>query len=159
MDRYFKNCNGRKEVSDLHVVGVTGMFIASKFEDIYPLKMKTVFEKIAHKKLDIQRIKDLELDILSAIHYKIHAPTVLDFLKVYLADVLSIEILNRTETKKKEDLALAANNATAPEATPDASAQPQDEQKNVDQEGNETANEPKAKVPAEDHRSPAEKEA
>jgi hypothetical protein len=29
------------------------MFIASKFEAIYPLKMKTVFEKIAHKKIEI----------------------------------------------------------------------------------------------------------
>jgi hypothetical protein len=29
------------------------MFIASKFEDIFPLKMKTVFEKIAHKKIEI----------------------------------------------------------------------------------------------------------
>lgn len=157
MDRYFKNCQGRKEVSDLHVVGVTAMFIGSKFEDIYPLKMKTVFEKIAHKKLEIQRIKDLELDILSSIQYKIHAPTVLDFLKVYLADVLNIEILNRTETKKKEDLALLANNATAPEGAADA--QPQDEQKNENQDGNETANEQRAKAAAEDHRTPAEKEA
>lgn len=158
MDRYFKNCQGRKEVSDLHVVGVTAMFIASKFEDIYPLKMKTVFEKIAHKKLEIQRIKDLELDILSSIQYKIHAPTVLDFLKVYLADVLNIEILNRTETKKKEDLALLANNATAPE---DTSTQPQDEQQKNEngEDGNETANEQKAKAPTEDKRTPAEKEA
>jgi len=85
------------------------MFIASKFEDIYPLKMKTVYEKIAHKKLDIERIKSLELDIMKAIHYKIHAPTVLDFLKVYMVDVLGIEILNKTETKKKEELALKAN--------------------------------------------------
>jgi hypothetical protein len=61
LDRYFKNCEGPKEVSDLHITGVTTMFIASKFEDIYPLKMKTVFEKIAHKKLEIQRIKTLEL--------------------------------------------------------------------------------------------------
>jgi len=36
------------EVSDLHITGVTCMFIASKFEDIYPLKMKTIHEKIAH---------------------------------------------------------------------------------------------------------------
>lgn len=76
----------------MHVTGVTTMFVASKFEDIYPLKMKTVFEKIAHKKLDIQRIKTLELEIMKAIEYKIHAPTVLDFLKVYLVEVLSIEI-------------------------------------------------------------------
>ena len=109
LDRYFKNCVGSKEVSDLHVTGVTTMFIASKFEDIYPLKMKTVFEKIAHKKLDIQKIKTLELEIMKAIEYKIHAPTVLDFLKVYLVEVLGIEITNRTETKKKEERALAAN--------------------------------------------------
>jgi hypothetical protein len=85
------------------------MFIASKFEDIYPLKMKTVFEKIAHKKIDIQKIKELELDIMKNIEYKIHTPTILDFLKVYLVEVLGIEIQNRTETKKKEDLALSAN--------------------------------------------------
>ena len=155
MDRYFKNCSGRKEVSDLHVVGVTAMFIGSKFEDIYPLKMKTVYEKIAHKKLEIQRIKDLELDILASIQYKIHAPTVLDFLKVYLADVLGIEILNRTETKKKEDLALLANNASAPAD----GSQTQDEQtESADAERNETAAE-KAKAPIEDNRTPAEKEA
>jgi len=47
-DRYFKGCSSAQEVSDLHLTGVTAMFIASKFEDIYPLKMKTVFEKIAH---------------------------------------------------------------------------------------------------------------
>ena len=57
------------------------MFIASKFEDIYPLKMKTVFEKIAHKKIDIQKIKELELDIMKNIEYKIHSPTIIDFLK------------------------------------------------------------------------------
>jgi hypothetical protein len=108
-DRYFKNVEGVKEVSDLHITGVTTMFVASKFEDIYPLKMKTVYEKIAHKKLDIQKIKNLELDIMKAIGYKIHAPTVLDFLKVYLVEVLSIEIQNRTETKKKEERALASN--------------------------------------------------
>tara|TARA_B110000285_G_scaffold192149_1_gene220348 strand:- start:666 stop:1019 length:354 start_codon:yes stop_codon:yes gene_type:complete len=92
LDRYFKNCAGSKEVSDLHVTGVTTMFIASKFEDIYPLKMKTVFEKIAHKKLDIKKIKTLELEIMKSIDYKIHAPTILDFLKVYLVEVLGIEI-------------------------------------------------------------------
>jgi hypothetical protein len=53
MDRYFKNCPGIKEVNDLHITGVTSMFLASKFEDIFPLKMKTVHEKIAHKKIEI----------------------------------------------------------------------------------------------------------
>ena len=46
--------------------------------------MKTVYEKIAHQKIEIAAIKALELDIMKVIHYKIHAPTVLDFLKVFL---------------------------------------------------------------------------
>lgn len=48
---------------------------------------------------------------MRVIDYKIHAPTVLDFLKVYLVEVLGIEIKNRTETKKKEENALKSNNA------------------------------------------------
>jgi|TARA_B110000305_G_C19424871_1_gene633025 hypothetical protein len=112
MDRFFKNTEKNKEVSDLHLTGVTSMFVASKFEDIYPLRMKTVHEKIAHKKLDIEKIKTVELDIMKAISYKIHAPTVLDFLKVYLLEVLGIKIQSRTETKKKEESALASNART-----------------------------------------------
>lgn len=109
MDRYFKNSLKTIDVSELHIIGVTSMFLASKFEDIYPLKMKTVYEKIGHQKLSIQEIKDLELDMMKTIKYKIHAPTVLDFLKVYLLEVLGIEIENKTETKKKEELALKFN--------------------------------------------------
>ena len=107
MDRYFKGCTQVKEMSDLHITGVTCMFIASKFEDIYPLKMKTVHEKIAHKKLEIAKMKELELDIMRVIKYQIHAPTVLDFLKVYLLEVLEIQIQNKTLSKEKEEKALA----------------------------------------------------
>jgi len=38
-------------------MGVTCMFIASKYEDIHPLKMKVIYDKIAHKKLSIEQIK------------------------------------------------------------------------------------------------------
>ena len=84
LDRFFKNKVEPKEISDLHIIGVTTMFIASKYEDIYPLKMKMVYEKIAHKKLPIEKIKGLEMEILKTINYRIPAPTSLDFLKVLL---------------------------------------------------------------------------
>ena len=48
MDRFFKRCDRQLKISDLHLIGVTAMFIGSKFEDVYPLRMKTVHEKIAH---------------------------------------------------------------------------------------------------------------
>ena len=78
------------------------MFIASKYEDIYPLKMKMVYEKIAHKKLAIEDIKTLELDILQTINYKIPAPTVLDFLRVYLIEVLGIGHMGRSSLTAEE---------------------------------------------------------
>ena len=84
MDRFLKGSQVPQEISDLHLIGVTAMFIASKSEDIHPLKMKQVYEKIAHKKLSVERIKQTELDILKVIHYRVPAPTILDFLKIYL---------------------------------------------------------------------------
>ena len=36
LDRYFKLKPETREVGDLHILGVTCMFMASKYEDIYP---------------------------------------------------------------------------------------------------------------------------
>lgn len=102
MDRYFKNKPETREISDLHIIGVTCMFIASKYEDIYPLKMKMVHEKIAHQKLAIDDIKMLELDILKQVNYMIPAPTVLDFMRVYLQEVLGIGHQGRASLTKEE---------------------------------------------------------
>ena len=103
LDRYFKGKNETREVGDLHIIGVTTMFIASKYEDIYPLKMKMVYEKIAHKKLSIEKIKSLEMDILRVINYRISAPTSLDFLKVYLKQVLNIGKCGKSSKKDKDE--------------------------------------------------------
>lgn len=106
LDRFFKGKQETREISDLHIIGVTTMFIASKYEDIYPLKMKMVYEKIAHKKLSIEKIKSLEMDILKVINYRISAPTSLDFLKVYLKQVLNIGKSGKStkdSSLKKED--------------------------------------------------------
>lgn len=112
MDRYFKGKPEIREVSDLHIIGVTCMFIASKYEDIYPLKMKMVHEKIAHQKLAIEDIKALELDILKVINYRIPAPTVLDFLRVYLKDVLKIGHQGKSSLTKEEKEALPTSSDT-----------------------------------------------
>eukprot|EP00826_Nyctotherus_ovalis_P009376 TRINITY_DN12471_c0_g1_i3.p1 TRINITY_DN12471_c0_g1~~TRINITY_DN12471_c0_g1_i3.p1 ORF type:complete len:255 (-),score=44.80 TRINITY_DN12471_c0_g1_i3:28-792(-) len=54
MDRHLKAATEKKPVSELHLIGVTAMFLASKYEDVYPLRMSTVHEKVAHKKLSIK---------------------------------------------------------------------------------------------------------
>lgn len=120
LDRYLKGKQEVREVGDLHIMGVTTMFIASKYEDIYPLKMKLVYEKIAHKKISVEKIKGLEMDILKTIHYKIPAPTSLDFLKVYLKDVMGISTCGKSSQKlDKKDSTTAAE--TPVEPTPPSS--------------------------------------
>lgn len=89
MDRYFKLVQTPREVADLHITGVTCMFIASKFEDMYPLRMKMIFEKIAHQKIPIREIKDTEQKILKSIKFKIsESPTSLEFLQSYHTQLL-----------------------------------------------------------------------
>ena len=49
-DGYFRAMQGKKvlENSDVHLVGIGCMYLASKYEDIYPLHSKVVSEKISH---------------------------------------------------------------------------------------------------------------
>lgn len=51
LDRYLASRKARNasfKANELHVTGVTCMFMASKYEDVKPLLMKTVFNKIGH---------------------------------------------------------------------------------------------------------------
>jgi len=43
-------------VKDLHLIGVTAMFSASKYEEIHPLKLNVIYDKIARKKFKKQEI-------------------------------------------------------------------------------------------------------
>ncbi len=52
------------------------MFIACKYEEIYPMKLQVVHEKIAHRKLSIEAIKKKESDILAAIGFNLVGGTI-----------------------------------------------------------------------------------
>ena len=52
------------ENSDVHLIGVVCMYLASKYEDIYPLHSKTVHEQIAHKAIPQKQILHMEGEFL-----------------------------------------------------------------------------------------------
>lgn len=60
------------------------MFMASKYEEIYPLRLNVVYEKIAHKKLSIEAIKKKEKEILDVLEYKLTGVTPYDFMMIAL---------------------------------------------------------------------------
>ena len=43
MDAYMKNSSQRLEVKDLHLIGVSSMFSAAKYEEIHPLKLSVIY--------------------------------------------------------------------------------------------------------------------
>lgn len=50
MDRFFKNTKKRLKSYELHLIGIISMFIASKYEEVVPLLMRTIVNKIGHNK-------------------------------------------------------------------------------------------------------------
>lgn len=57
------------------------MFLASKYEDVHPLLLKTVFNKIGHTKIPQEDILATEMKILQALGFKVGgAPTPLEFI-------------------------------------------------------------------------------
>lgn len=54
---------------DVHCIGVTAMYLASKYEDIYPLHSKIVSEKIAHKAISAKEILAKEAEFLLLLEF------------------------------------------------------------------------------------------
>ncbi|KAL4450950.1 hypothetical protein ABPG74_021272 [Tetrahymena malaccensis] len=82
MDNFFQKSQRQLTPQDLHLTGVASMFIACKYEEIYPLRLQTFYEKIGHKKLSISDIKQREQEILATIDFDLSSPTILDFMAV-----------------------------------------------------------------------------
>ena len=60
MDEYFRKAKKRLEVGELHVIGVTCIFMACKYEEVHPLRLKTVFRDIGHSKIPTKKIIERE---------------------------------------------------------------------------------------------------
>jgi len=80
MDLFIEKSKNPQEISDLHLLGVTCMFMASKYEEIYPLRLSVVYEKIAHKKISPEQIKQKEMEVFSTLEYKMTNVTPYEFI-------------------------------------------------------------------------------
>lgn len=90
MDSYFCCCAEILKPEDLHIIGVCCMFIASKYYDIFPIKLASASEKISHGKISKEQIKAYEEKILKTLCYDISKPTAYDFLNFYTEDIFNV---------------------------------------------------------------------
>lgn len=92
MDLFFKRTERKLEVSDLHLIGVASMFIASKYEEIYPLKLNTLYDKICRKKFSKREIIDMEQEILASLEFELQQTTCLDIVRHILGTSSFIQL-------------------------------------------------------------------
>ena len=103
LDRFFKLVNKSIPASELHLTGMTAMFLASKYEDITPLMMRTIINKIGHGKFCVSQVTTRELDILRTLNFRVGAPTILEFIdnfKVELSHNILIPFRDSENEKK-----------------------------------------------------------
>lgn len=81
MDLYFKYAPRRIRESDLHLVGIASMFLASKYEDVYHIPLEDFVQRVGHDKFSAEDIKTVEWEILIALDYNVSFPTVLTYLE------------------------------------------------------------------------------
>ena len=89
MDRFISQSERKLELEELHLIGITCMFIASKYEDITPIYMKTMINKVSHGRFKKEQILELEREIVSTLKFRLASvPTILEFLESYVTHEL-----------------------------------------------------------------------
>jgi hypothetical protein len=87
MDIFFYKTKKVFKNEDVHLIGITSMFISSKFQEIYPLTLKNFVHKVGHDIFSEEEIKKMECQIVGDIGLEVLVSTsVYDFLKTYFYD-------------------------------------------------------------------------
>lgn len=86
IDAYLYKTKKKLKNEDLHIIGVTSLFIASKYEEVTPIHMHDLIEKICHNRFSENDIKKKEREILENLEYQIIIHSVGDFLKNHFCE-------------------------------------------------------------------------
>jgi predicted HTH domain antitoxin len=88
MDMYVAKCKSVLVNKDIHLIGVVAMFIASKMEDIMPIRMSHVRTKISHGKFSERDIRKKEKAVLELLNFEIITTSTSDFIKTFVYDFI-----------------------------------------------------------------------
>ncbi|CAG9322862.1 unnamed protein product [Blepharisma stoltei] len=77
LDTFLKLTSGYTE-DNFHLVGITCLFIASKFDEVSPLQFKVIHENILFKDYNEEEIRTLEAKILEVLSFRVNIQTCLD---------------------------------------------------------------------------------
>jgi len=83
MDNFLRVTNKMYTDDDVHIIGITAMYIASKMEEIRPMFLKEVFYNVGHEAISIESMKRKQLEMVKALDYNLLYTTSIQFLYFY----------------------------------------------------------------------------
>jgi hypothetical protein len=75
--------------SDVHAIGVTAMYLATKYEDVYPFNSQIAYEKISHKAVSQSEILHMESNFLHTFDFGLELVTPFDFHEYFFGLLLT----------------------------------------------------------------------
>jgi len=87
MDIYTKHNTKLIEDEDMHLIGVTAMYIASKYETNMHLNVSDLTQKACHEKFENQEVFQLEFEIIKALGFNVSYPSHFDILRLFLFEL------------------------------------------------------------------------
>jgi hypothetical protein len=95
---------------DVHSIGITAMYMASKYEDVYPFSSFIAYERISHKAVAQKDILRMEGDFLRLFEFSLEVVTPFDFHQYIMGLLTSNFTIHypdlSTYLKKVEELSL-----------------------------------------------------
>ena len=89
MDRFFIKTKNKYLPENLHLIGMCSIFIASKFCEIYPIKLNILIQKVGHNKFSKEEILKMEEIIMINLDYDILRPSSLEFAEYFFEELFS----------------------------------------------------------------------
>lgn len=83
LDRFLQNSRDSYKNSNLHLIGVVCMLLASKFEEIQGMDIAFMYSQVVHKKISEKEMADFEMRVFEDLKFTVLAPTELEFAEVY----------------------------------------------------------------------------
>ena len=107
LDRFLKQSSVLRQhyhSDDIHLYGLVSCFIASKLEEIQPIRMESVLFEAGHGKFQHHEIVEAERKIYQVLEYKILTETLIDRVFSLLEQAVSQGLLKNLEPSQRKEL-------------------------------------------------------
>ena len=87
LDLFLWKTNTIYKNENMHLIGMVVMFIAAKFQEIFPITLKDLEHKVGHDQFTPFEIKNMEAKVLREVNIEnLVSTSVYDFCKTYFYD-------------------------------------------------------------------------